>query len=117
MRWAESAIESAIAAFTGRPPSGASHYPSAGPDRGSLPATTLGTAIEEIRSLIAADGGDMLLVSADDTTVNLELVVTDAHCAECVMPRPYLERLCLDIVQRSAPGYTLVHITDPRESK
>ena len=31
------------------------------------------------------------------------------------MPREYLERLCLDIVQRSAPHYTVVRINDPRE--
>lgn len=112
---AESTVEAAMAAFTGRTPTVLNPAATTSTGRDDHPPGGLGRAIEEIRTLIAADGGDILLASVEDCTVNLELVVTDANCAECVMPREYLERLCLDIVKRSAPEYDVVRIADPRE--
>ena len=37
-------------------------------------------AIEEVRELVAADGGDMLLTSVDGGTANLRLVVENSKC-------------------------------------
>ena len=48
---------------------------------------TLEPALDEIRSLVQADGGDMLLTSVVDTTVNLELVVEGSTCVECGFER------------------------------
>jgi Fe-S cluster biogenesis protein NfuA len=72
-------------------------------------------ALDEIRGLVQADGGDMLLTSVDGGTVNLELVVEGASCVECVMPREFLEQIALDILQRQEQAVEAVRIDDPRE--
>ena len=72
-------------------------------------------ALDEIRSLVQADGGDMLLTSVVDGTVNLQLVVEGASCVECVMPREFLEQIALDMLRGQAPEVGAVSIDDPRE--
>jgi hypothetical protein len=76
---------------------------------------TLEPAVEELRSLVRADGSDLTVTGIDGDTVQLRLVIDDASCADCVMPRAFLEDLALDIVQRTAPAVTHVEIDDPRE--
>lgn len=73
-------------------------------------------ALDEVRSIISADGGDILLTSVEGSTVNLQLVVQGASCAECILPRELLEQVTLDIFQRGGTGVTAISIDDPRES-
>src|SRR5690242_19680754 len=73
-------------------------------------------ALDEVRSIITADGGDILLTSVEDGTVNLQLVVEGANCAECILPRELLEQVTLDIFQRGGTGVTAISIADSRES-
>jgi hypothetical protein len=72
-------------------------------------------AFDEVRTIISADGGDIVLTSVEDGTVNLRLVVEGASCAECILPRPLLEQVTLDIFQRGGTGVTAISIDDPRE--
>ena len=82
-----------------------------------LDEATITPALDEVRSLVQADGGDMELVSLDGSagTVSLRLVLEGASCEECVMPRDFLEQIALDILRRSAPAVSSVSIDDPRE--
>jgi Fe-S cluster biogenesis protein NfuA len=72
-------------------------------------------ALDEVRALVQADGGDMVLTSVDGETVNLQLVVEGSTCVECVMPREFLEQIALDSLRRAVPGVGAVKIDDPRE--
>ena len=72
-------------------------------------------ALDEIRSLVQADGGDLVLTSVVDDTVNLELVVEGASCVECVMPREFLEQIALDMLRGHTPTVGAVRIDDPRD--
>jgi hypothetical protein len=72
--------------------------------------------IEEIRALVRPDGSDFELLGFDGGTVRLSLVMEDASCAECVLPRPMLEEIALGILRRTAPDVRQVHIDDPREA-
>ena len=72
--------------------------------------------IEEIRALVRPDGSDFELVAYDGNTVRLSLVIDDASCAECVMPRPILEEISLGILRRTSPDLRQVVIDDPREA-
>jgi hypothetical protein len=72
--------------------------------------------IEEVRALVRPDGSDFELVEVDGGTVRLALLVEDASCAECVMPKPILEEMALGILSRSAPEVKSVIIDDPREA-
>ena len=76
----------------------------------------LAEAFGELRDLIRADGGDMVLVSAECGTVEIDLVLESAACADCVMPRPYLERVARDIFASYGQQPTSLTVNDPRES-
>jgi Fe-S cluster biogenesis protein NfuA len=77
--------------------------------------STIAPALDEIRGLVRADGGDMTLVEVDGPTIKLQLVVEGAHCVECVMPRELLEQISLDIFRRGGVAAEAVSIDDPRE--
>jgi len=68
-----------------------------------------------VQEMIRLDGGDIELVDVDGTTAHLLLVVEGASCAECVLPRPMLEAVALQLMQPLVPGLTAVTIDDPRE--
>jgi hypothetical protein len=73
-------------------------------------------AVAELRALVSADGADLVLVGHEPGAgrLSLRLVIPDAHCAECVMPRRALESAALT---RLGPhGITSVTIDDPREA-
>ncbi len=78
---------------------------------------TLAPALDEVRSLVQADGGDMKLVGVDGDAgkVDLLLVLEGASCEECVMPRDFLEQIALEMLRRKVPAVSTVSIDDPRE--
>ena len=78
-------------------------------------ATEIAPTLEEARQLVQADGGDMQLVSTDDGTVSLKLILEGASCVECVMPKEFLEQIVLDMLVRAGHGVSAVAIEDPRE--
>ena len=77
------------------------------------PAVT--AALDEVRGLVSADGGDVELEGVDGATARLRLVLETAHCVECVMPRPFLEQVSLGVFQRNGVAVDAVAIDDPRE--
>ena len=72
-------------------------------------------ALDEVRGLVSADGGDVELEGVDGATVRLRLVLETAHCVECVMPRPFLEQVSLGVFQRIGVPSDAVAIDDPRD--
>ena len=76
---------------------------------------TVATALDEVRGLVSPDGGDVQLDGVDGSTVRLRLVLESAHCVECVMPRPFLEQVALDIFRRGGVDAEAISIDDPRE--
>jgi Fe-S cluster biogenesis protein NfuA len=72
--------------------------------------------IGQLRALIAADGGDLELLSADRSTgqVSIRLILDGAVCRECVLPREFLEPIALDMLSSAEPAVTAVVIDDPR---
>ena len=78
--------------------------------------TAAEAALSEVRDLVAADGGDITVHSVTDRSVELTLILDTVECAECVMPRSFLETVALDMMKPSLPGLAEVRIHDPRES-
>ena len=51
----------------------------------------------------------------ESALIELRLVLPDAACEECVMPRPLLEDLAAHLFQAQDPSVEGVRIHDPRE--
>lgn len=75
----------------------------------------LDEAVDELRALVALDGGDVELVSAEEGTVALRLILEGTECRECVMPKEFLEQIALDMVSTRIAEIDAVSIDDPRE--
>lgn len=61
-----------------------------------------------VREILQADGSDVELVGMEGGVARLRLIVEDAACAECVLPRAMLEDVATKLL-----GVT-VRIDDPR---
>lgn len=72
-------------------------------------------AVGELRAMVALDGGDVELVTATDTQVDLRLILEGAECRECVMPKQFLEQIALDLVSTRLPAVNTIFIDDPRD--
>ena len=77
--------------------------------------STVAAGLEPVREMIRLDGADLELVRVDGATAHLRLVVEDASCSECVMPRTMLEAIALQMMQPLVPGLSAVAVDDPRE--
>ena len=71
--------------------------------------------VEELNDIVAADGAALRVTDATDSTLALELDLTESECPECVVPKQFI----IDIVAarfaetgEPAPAITLF---DPRE--
>ena len=76
---------------------------------------TIESALDDVRALLRADGGDLELVGTDEGTVHLRLVLEDASCADCVLPKPLLTDVVRDALVKRGADVTSVDIDDPRE--
>jgi Fe-S cluster biogenesis protein NfuA len=73
-------------------------------------------AMDSVRALMRADGADFELVAVQaDGVVRLQLVLEDASCAPCVMPRAHLESVALTMMKRRLPDLRSVSVADPRD--
>jgi Fe-S cluster biogenesis protein NfuA len=77
------------------------------------------SALESLRNLIRPDGGDFDVPDAGGlaNVVRLRLVIRDAACAECIMPRAHLEAVALAMMRKRLPGLETVTVDDPRDSR
>lgn len=72
--------------------------------------------VADFGALVAADGARVDVRSATSEVLTLDLVLVDAGCEECVMPRAHLEAILRDQLQdalRRPPAVVTIH--DPRE--
>jgi Fe-S cluster biogenesis protein NfuA len=80
---------------------------------GLQPADGLAT----IREMLQADKSDLELLGIEDGTAHFKLLLNDPACAECVMPRSYLEPMILRHLQQTRPEVQRITLDDPRESR
>ena len=75
----------------------------------------LAPSLQQLRDLVSADGGDVALDGVDGSTIRVRLVLENSHCVECVLPRPFLEQVAVDVFRRNGVDVDAVAIDDPRE--
>jgi Fe-S cluster biogenesis protein NfuA len=73
-------------------------------------------AVAELAPMLQADGADLKLVAADPATARIEVAldVTDASCAECVLPTELLHQVISDAISRRVPTEFELVLRDPR---
>ena len=76
---------------------------------------TVEHAIRDIREIVRLDGADLVVASARDHEITLELVLEDASCSDCVMSRATIEKIVLMHLTESLPAISQVTLHDPRE--
>ena len=74
-------------------------------------AEQLKTSLTE---LVAQDGGAIELVQFTGDSMEFNLLLDSAECAECVMPKQFLEHLFLDQAQSICKDLKSVTLNDPR---
>lgn len=67
-----------------------------------------------MRQMLQLDGADLQFEGERDGTAYFQLLLRDARCEECVMPRDFLERMVLTNLSEGLPRVTAVSIDDPR---
>jgi hypothetical protein len=72
--------------------------------------------LEPARAVLGADGVDLVLLGTEGGVATVELLVVDAECADCVLPRELLEPVVLDLLRPATPDLVEVRIVDPREA-
>jgi hypothetical protein len=82
---------------------------------GAVPAEVL-AVLDDFQGMVSADGARLDLLSADDAGLVLDLVLVDAGCAECVMPREHLEGILRDQLKDALASPPAITIRDPRET-
>ena len=73
-------------------------------------------AVDEVRRIIRADGGDLVLVTADPATlrISLRLELDGVSCAECVLPPDQLRDTITAAIGRRVRGEFELVVADPR---
>jgi Fe-S cluster biogenesis protein NfuA len=75
-------------------------------------------AVDEVARIIRADGGDLLLTSADTRTdrIHLQLVLEDVTCEDCVLPPDMLQETIEHALRRRIGGEFELLVDDPRRA-
>jgi hypothetical protein len=76
-------------------------------------------AVDELARMLRADGGDLLLLSADPKTarIRLQLVLDDVSCAECILPPDMLFETVQQGLERRVTGEFELLLDDPRRTQ
>ena len=82
---------------------------------------SIDAAVEAARSVVRADGADLVLVQANEKRgrIDLRLDVTHVHCDQggtCLLPGRMLEGLIANILQQHVDGEFELRLEDPREA-
>jgi hypothetical protein len=79
-------------------------------------ADAVAAAVDEVGSMLRADGGDLVLIEADPKTlrIRLELRFDDVSCADCILPPAELEQTIAAAIGRRVPGEFELVLADPR---
>jgi hypothetical protein len=73
-------------------------------------------AVEQVRSLLRADGADLRVLALDEAALEVELALdfADVSCEECVLPPSSLRDTVLAALNRSAGAPVNLVLHDPR---
>ena len=68
-----------------------------------------------LTTLVEQDGGSIELVQFTNDSMEFNLLLDSAECAECIMPKQFLEEVFLGQAQTIYDNLRSVLINDPRK--
>jgi hypothetical protein len=74
-------------------------------------------AIDPLVGALRADGADVVVQGVEGGQVDLQLLLEDASCTDCVMPAEVLEPLFLDALTSAGHQIATVQLDDPRRGE
>ena len=76
------------------------------------------SAVEEMQTLMRADGADLVVKELNVPAARLHLVVdlANVECLDCVVPPDMLRRIIQDSIAKKYPSELEILIDDPREA-
>jgi Fe-S cluster biogenesis protein NfuA len=74
------------------------------------------SAVDELAAIIRADGGDLVLVTADAAMDRIEvrLDLEGVSCLDCILPPDQLRQVLQDGIARRVPSEFELVVHDPR---
>ena len=69
-----------------------------------------------LTELVVQDGGAIELVQYSNDSIEFNLVLNDVKCAECVMPKDFLEQIIFEKAQAIFKNLKCVIRNDPRRN-
>jgi len=74
------------------------------------------TAVDELATIIRADGGDLVLVKADDALdlIEVRLDLDGVSCLDCILPPAQLRQVLEEGIARRVPSEFELVVHDPR---
>lgn len=84
----------------------------------NVAAQAIQSAVEEMQTLMRADGADLVVKELNVPAARLHLVVdlANVECLDCVVPPDMLRRIIQDSIAKKYPGELEILIDDPREA-
>lgn len=74
------------------------------------------TAIGKLRTALQADGADLQVREVSSSSAQIELIVTDKACLDCIVNKQILQGILLDALVITLPSIREVTVIDPREA-
>lgn len=76
----------------------------------------MASAVDELAAIIRADGGDLVLVTADAAMDRIEvrLDLEGVSCLDCILPPDQLRQVLQDGIARRVPSEFELVVHDPR---
>lgn len=81
-----------------------------------LDANAAEAAVDALRPMLTGDGADIEVTAIDAPagTIDLNLVIGEEACLECVIEPQMLHEIIREHLHRNVPGFTWANINDPR---
>jgi hypothetical protein len=69
--------------------------------------------LDPFRKSLQADGADLQVLHADEQNLKIELVINDATCLDCIVPKAIMENIIVSQLQKIGMTFTTFELRYP----
>lgn len=74
------------------------------------------TVIDELNEIVRPDGAELRVTSRTESSLHLELDLTNSDCPECVVPKALMLDILTSNLATADPDISTIELHDPREA-